>query len=113
MDKIPTSDDLAKRGVVVGDRLCPFCKDEAGSLEHLFTSCYFSVVLWQKISQWCRIPPIFAFSFRDLLEIHKAGFIKAANRLAIQGIIIVSGWCLWQAWNKVIFSEIEAKVEKA
>ncbi|KAJ0941282.1 putative reverse transcriptase zinc-binding domain-containing protein [Helianthus annuus] len=112
LDRIPTSDALAKRGVVVGDGLCPLCKDVSESVEHLFTSCYFSVVLWQKISRWVRLPPIFAFSFRDLLELHKAEYVKAADRVAIQGIIIVSCWCLWQARNKAIFSESEPKVDK-
>ncbi|XP_022014806.1 uncharacterized protein LOC110914313 [Helianthus annuus] len=113
MNRIPSMDNLARRGVPVVDGLCPLCRDEAESVEHLFTSCFFSVILWQKISQWCKIPPIFAFSFRDLLEIHKASYIDASKRLVIQGIIIVSCWCLWQARNKVVFSNCEAKVEKA
>ncbi|KAJ0522722.1 putative reverse transcriptase zinc-binding domain-containing protein [Helianthus annuus] len=112
LDRIPTADALSRRGVVVGEGLCPFCKDVNESVEHIFTSCFFSVVLWQKVSQWCRLPPIFAFSFRDLMEFHKAGFIRAAVRSAIQGIIVVSCWCLWQARNRAIFSELDPKVDK-
>ncbi|KAJ0935846.1 putative reverse transcriptase zinc-binding domain-containing protein [Helianthus annuus] len=111
MDRIPTSDALGKRGVAVGDGLCTFCKSEVKMVEHIFTSCGFSTVLWQKISQWCRIPPIFAFTFRDLLEIHKAGHIRTEVRRVVQGIIIVSCWCLWMAWNKAIFSSKEAKMD--
>ncbi|XP_022031703.2 uncharacterized protein LOC110932755 [Helianthus annuus] len=75
LNRIPTADALRRRGIVVGDEACPLCKLEIESVEHLFTSCVTAVVLWQNISRWCRIPPIFAFLFKDLLEIHKANSI--------------------------------------
>ncbi|KAF5795822.1 putative RNA-directed DNA polymerase [Helianthus annuus] len=111
MNRLPTSDVLRSRGIAVGDGLCPLCKSEAESVVHLFCSCSVASIVWQKISWWCRIPPIYAFSFRDLLEIHR--FSNVANNLksVIHDIIITTCWCLWSARNKAVFSGIEAKVE--
>uniref|UniRef100_A0A251VRU4 Putative RNA-directed DNA polymerase, eukaryota, Reverse transcriptase zinc-binding domain protein n=1 Tax=Helianthus annuus TaxID=4232 RepID=A0A251VRU4_HELAN len=111
MYRVPTADALRKRGIPVGDGICPLCKTEAESADHIFTACYVAAVLWQKVSRWCRIPPIFAFSVRDLLDLHQSNHVKTAAKSVVQGIIYSAIWCLWSARNKAIFSGIEAKVE--
>ncbi|KAJ0837013.1 putative reverse transcriptase zinc-binding domain-containing protein [Helianthus annuus] len=111
MGRIPTTDALRKRGINVGEELCPLCRSEEESSDHLFTSCMISAVLWQKVSSWCRVPPIFAFSVRDLLVLHKSGPLKAKERLVFQGIIRVACWCLWLARNNARFLGKEVKVE--
>ncbi|MFS7991238.1 hypothetical protein Hanom_Chr12g01068431 [Helianthus anomalus] len=65
-----------------------------------------------KISRWCRVPPIFAFSTKDLLESHKNGILKGKEKEAMHGIIIVACWCLWLARNKAKFSDVQVKVDK-
>ncbi|KAJ0599248.1 putative RNA-directed DNA polymerase [Helianthus annuus] len=112
MKRIPTADALLRRGIMIGEGLCPFCKSVPESVDHIFTSCFFAVVLWQKISRWCHIPPIFAFSFKDLLEIHKGGHISVKDRVVIQGIIYISCWSIWATRNKIIFSNSEFKADK-
>ncbi|KAJ0702066.1 putative RNA-directed DNA polymerase [Helianthus annuus] len=111
LNKIPTADSLRRRNILTAVDLCPICKSEMETVEHLFTSCVTAVVLWQKISRWCRIPPVFAFSFKDLVEIHKGSSISIKEKPIIQGIIFVSCWCLWLARNRALFSGITVKVE--
>ncbi|XP_021992095.1 uncharacterized protein LOC110888906 [Helianthus annuus] len=50
LNRIPTLDALRRRGINVGDGLCPLCKTENETVEHIFTSCITVAVLWQKIS---------------------------------------------------------------
>ncbi|MFS7952746.1 hypothetical protein Hanom_Chr07g00610561 [Helianthus anomalus] len=69
-------------------------------------------VIWQKISLWCRISPIFVFSFKDLLVIHKYIPGNKTKKKVIQSIIVVACWCLWKARNEMIFSNRPVKVEK-
>ncbi|XP_022008252.2 uncharacterized protein LOC110907604 [Helianthus annuus] len=111
LNRIPTIDSLRRRGIGVGDALCPLCKSVDESVEHLFTSCVIASILWQKVSRWCRIPPIFAFSFKDLVEIHNGPAIIPRVKHIIHGIIFVSCWVLWAARNKVVFSGMEVKVD--
>ncbi|XP_021996027.1 uncharacterized protein LOC110893218 [Helianthus annuus] len=111
MSRIPTAVALRRGGIDAGDGLCPLCRSEVETADHLLTSCITACVLWQKVSKWCWIPPIFAFSTRDLLEIHKNGSLKDKEREALHGIIVVACWCLWLARNKVKFSDVEVKVD--
>ncbi|KAJ0476786.1 putative reverse transcriptase zinc-binding domain-containing protein [Helianthus annuus] len=111
MNRIPTLDVLRSRGIGVGDGICPLCKSEVESVDHLFTSCIMATILWQKISRWCHISPIFAFSFKDLLVIHRDKYIDHRVKPVVHGIIISACWCLWLARNKAVFSGVEAKAE--
>ncbi|KAI3824227.1 hypothetical protein L1987_05677 [Smallanthus sonchifolius] len=111
LNRIPTKDALRKRGIVTGDDLCPLCRSEEETVEHLFTSCLVASILWQKISMWCRIQNIFAFSFRDLLEVQNAGGMGAVGKSALEGIMVISCWSLWKARNNAVFSDSTAKVD--
>ncbi|XP_021980099.1 uncharacterized protein LOC110876232 [Helianthus annuus] len=70
MGRIPTTEALKKRGVIIEDEVCPLCSSEEETVDHLFTSCLVTSVLWQKVCTWSRVPLFFAFSFRDLLELY-------------------------------------------
>ncbi|KAJ0779037.1 putative reverse transcriptase zinc-binding domain-containing protein [Helianthus annuus] len=77
MDRLPTKEALRKRNVPVGDISYPFCGSDDESAENLFIACFVASNVWNGISSWCRIPNIFAFTIKDLLDIHKdqkAGF---------------------------------------
>ncbi|MFS8026364.1 putative RNA-directed DNA polymerase [Helianthus anomalus] len=109
MGRIPTSDALRRRGIFAGDGLCPLCRTEDDSADHLLTSCLIATILWQKISRWCGLPPIYAFSVKDLLLIHRSGGIKAGEGVALHGVMITACWCLWLARNKALFSGVDVK----
>ncbi|XP_022032949.1 uncharacterized protein LOC110934063 [Helianthus annuus] len=111
LGRIPTVDELQKRGMDVGEGFCPLCRSEEETASHLFTSCYIAAVLWQKISGWCRIPPIYAFSVKDLLEFHKYCSLGTEAKDALHGIMFTACWCLWLMRNKAIFSAAVVKVD--
>ncbi|KAJ0483598.1 putative reverse transcriptase zinc-binding domain-containing protein [Helianthus annuus] len=111
LNRIPTVEVLSRRGIEVEDSLCSFCSSEGESVDHLFTACPWSAVLWQKIEAWCRIPQIFMFTFRDLFDIHNHCGKRGAEKYALQGILIVSCWCLWKARNNFRFAGKQFKVK--
>ncbi|XP_076931546.1 uncharacterized protein LOC143596729 [Bidens hawaiensis] len=80
MERIPSLFSLAKRNIPFGSLLCPFCSEELETAEHLFVTCQFAHLVWSVISCWCKVPPIYAFSTRDLLELHR--FSCLPNRKA-------------------------------
>ncbi|XP_021980221.1 uncharacterized protein LOC110876358 [Helianthus annuus] len=111
LNRIPTADALRTRGVQVGNGSCPLCNSGDETVDHLFTSCVVASILWQKVSRWCGLSPIFAFSVKDILELHKDRFINTGVRHVVQGIMIISMWCLWLARNRAVFSNEEVKVD--
>ncbi|KAL9996097.1 hypothetical protein Hdeb2414_s0741g00941721 [Helianthus debilis subsp. tardiflorus] len=71
-----------------------------------------ATLLWQHISIWCKVPSIFTFTVRDLLELHNGVGLNGNARVAFQGIIIVGCWCIWRARNEVRFSNKSIRVEE-
>ncbi|KAJ0806197.1 putative RNA-directed DNA polymerase [Helianthus annuus] len=104
LNRIPTYDILYHRGIINQAGSCSLCGCESESVDHLFISCQLADIIWQKVSRWCHILMIYAFSIKDLLEIHKFSRLGLAGKKILQGIIIIACWCIWMARNKAIFS---------
>ncbi|MFS7958314.1 hypothetical protein Hanom_Chr07g00676791 [Helianthus anomalus] len=98
-------------GIINQAATCPLYGCETETVDHLFISCQFADLIWQKVSRWCHIPTIYAFSIKDLLEIHKFSRLGLLEKKILQGIIIIACWCIWLARNKVIFSVSRACAE--
>ncbi|KAM0069892.1 putative RNA-directed DNA polymerase [Helianthus debilis subsp. tardiflorus] len=111
MGKIPTGDALRRRNINIEDITCPMCSSTEESADHLFTSCYVASVVWNAISNWCRIPSIFAFSCRDLLEVHSNFRASDMKKDAVQGIIMIGCWSIWRARNQFKFSNKPIKID--
>lgn len=69
MDCIPTCDSLAKQNVPLLTISCEFYNAEEEMVNNIYTSCSLSVWEWIRVSAWCRINPVYVFSFKDLLDI--------------------------------------------
>ncbi|KAJ0837230.1 putative reverse transcriptase zinc-binding domain-containing protein [Helianthus annuus] len=69
-DRLATLKGLQKRNTLHGPITCRLCGKIDEDANHLFVSCDVASVVWQKVSTWCKIPPIYAFEVRDLLNIH-------------------------------------------
>ncbi|KAF5812274.1 putative RNA-directed DNA polymerase [Helianthus annuus] len=110
LDKLATMDALRKRNIELGNQSCVLCGEEDESVSHLFTSCYLASSLWSIVSSWCKIPPIMAFSVKDLLETHENIGLKGRKKEVIQGIIRIGCWCIWKARNDARFNYISVNL---
>lgn len=95
MGRFATSDALCKRKVLNETNWCPLCEGERESVEHILLSCYVASEIWQFISSWCGIPPIYAFEIRDLLKTHLLGDHGKNKRKAIHSVILTACWCVF------------------
>ncbi|MFS7972209.1 putative reverse transcriptase zinc-binding domain-containing protein [Helianthus anomalus] len=103
-DRIPTREALKRRDIYIEDDICPQCKLEVESVDHLFTSCGVSSVIWQKIQAWCKTSNLYVFSFQDILEVHKWVGLDGQRKEAFHGIAILTCWSIWKARNNLVFS---------
>ncbi|XP_035837166.1 uncharacterized protein LOC118485047 [Helianthus annuus] len=104
-------DALRKRNMTMEDSSCVLCGEVDETVEHMFISCGFTSTIWALISMWCKIPSIFAFTIKDLLDLHDHVGGPEWKRAAIQGIIRIGCWCIWRARNDYKFNNKEIKVE--
>ncbi|KAF5788296.1 putative reverse transcriptase zinc-binding domain-containing protein [Helianthus annuus] len=70
-DKLPTTTALARRNIFVLNTRCKMCEDEDESALHLFVSCRIAVLVWEVISQWCKLSPIYILELKDSANINK------------------------------------------
>ncbi|KAK1429570.1 hypothetical protein QVD17_11783 [Tagetes erecta] len=106
-DRIATRRALSYRGVPMDNTRCPLCGDYDETANHLFASCYIFHLVWQHISNWCKIHPFFVFTTRDILEAHTHINVVSKKKKIIQAIILTACWSLWKARNEKIFEDKE------
>ncbi|XP_022023979.1 uncharacterized protein LOC110924256 [Helianthus annuus] len=110
MDRIATISALERRNIMIPSRGCVFCEYSPETTDHLFSGCFFSNGIWLAIESWCRIPNVFAFSIRDLVNLHNSVGFKGIKKVAFQGIIYIALWSIWRARNDRVFADKRLKV---
>lgn len=71
LDRLPTRSALLRRGIDVGNVLCPFVTAFEEDCRHIFVDCGYSNGVWNMIYRWCRLDPIYCFDFEDILLVYK------------------------------------------
>ncbi|XP_076910753.1 uncharacterized protein LOC143568484 [Bidens hawaiensis] len=95
----------------VSDNICALCEVEGESADHITTGCGDAALVWEHISRWWKVPPIYGFSVRDLLELHKSIKFGDVEKHVLHGIIVIACWSIWKAINDKVFEGIEVIVE--
>ncbi|KAJ0436283.1 putative reverse transcriptase zinc-binding domain-containing protein [Helianthus annuus] len=117
LDRLPTVSALRRRNISIQNPMCRLCGDFEETLEHLFVSCQFSQTIWHLISQWCHLPPIFAFHFHDLITIHQNLGGSKKRRKVYHAIILTVLWSLWRTRNNAVFNnkppQVTAVIEES
>ncbi|KAK1420794.1 hypothetical protein QVD17_22660 [Tagetes erecta] len=102
-DRITTSTALITRGIHLESHECKLCEGYEETAEHLLVSCFVAHMVWQFVSAWCHISPLFFFSVRDLLKAHKYINVSRLKKKAIQAIILTACWKIWKTRNEKVF----------
>ncbi|XP_022014519.1 uncharacterized protein LOC110914015 [Helianthus annuus] len=105
LNRLPSKDALAARNIHIDSQLCPFCDEVTETLDHLFSACRFGNEVWAGVSSWLKIPPIFAFGYKDILLFHRSLRTSKRGSKLIQAILLISCWMIWKARNKLIFEK--------
>ncbi|KAK9050814.1 hypothetical protein SSX86_030213, partial [Deinandra increscens subsp. villosa] len=103
-DRLPTCVELAKRGVQLQSDSCIFCQSDQESSLHLFTACIYAHEVWNRLVDWCRLPPFFAFSVQDILQLGESHQVLPSQKTILRGIVYTAIWALWNERNARIFT---------
>ncbi|KAL4558890.1 hypothetical protein LXL04_037094 [Taraxacum kok-saghyz] len=111
--RIPVSEVLDKMGIDLPSTLCPFCKSDIESAQHLFLKCPWSYELWTRLNLWWgyevwtnEIETIEEIFLKiDYLPIQK----KAKKAMFVIASSVLKG--IWECRNKLIFKNERMEVE--
>ncbi|KAL9991673.1 putative reverse transcriptase zinc-binding domain-containing protein [Helianthus debilis subsp. tardiflorus] len=112
MNRIPTLVAIRNSNVNMESVVCSLCGEQDESSEHLLISCEFASAVWNYISSWCGVSPIFAFSVWDLLTLHHNSRFGRQKNKVFQGVIMTAGWCIWNMRNDKFYSNKSATFAK-
>jgi len=96
-DRLPTRNNLRRRGVEINDASCPFCRSHEEDASHLFFSCDKVLLLWWESMSWINIvgafskkkktfPSIFLIVILMVLGLND-GRVCRSHSLGVLGII--------------------------
>ncbi|XP_035844280.1 uncharacterized protein LOC110927200 [Helianthus annuus] len=105
LDRIPTRQALVRRNIAVESYVCALCGEVTETVDHIFTACSISLKVWNRSCVWAKLPPFFAFSFKDILDYHKSVGGDKKTKELVCGLVVVAVWCIWKARNEKIFAD--------
>ncbi|KAK3195553.1 hypothetical protein Dsin_026863 [Dipteronia sinensis] len=95
------------------DLECPLCHKEIESIDHLFTQCSWSMVLWQTCMSWWDVSYCMSPSTTEWLE-GWYGLCPANNQKRVWcSMFCAIVWTIWEARNQVVFEGKEKDVQQA
>ncbi|XP_022041679.1 uncharacterized protein LOC110944328 [Helianthus annuus] len=101
---------LSRRNIMGENLFCVWCETSDESIEHVLTGCPVSAGVWNAITNWCRIPGMFVFHVKDLVEFHEHCGVSGIYKTVIHGIIIIACWRMWKARNDKVFANKDTSV---
>ncbi|PWA59565.1 reverse transcriptase zinc-binding domain-containing protein [Artemisia annua] len=104
MNMLPTKMELVKRNVDITNTLCSWCDHCEETTIHVLADCIIASNVWDRISSWCGLDPIYAFKVKDFLGVYKTVKGDKMRRKIVHGLIMVTLWSLWVTRNDTIFN---------
>jgi hypothetical protein len=114
LDRIPTKDNLCKRGIIRIDEVgCSLCGGMAETASHLFLHCPFAAAVWYAINRWLGVvvvPP--GEVLMSYVQLVGSGRNKKIRK-GFSSVWLAFVWTIWKVRNDWIFNNIIGEVDKA
>ncbi|GJY78320.1 RNA-directed DNA polymerase, eukaryota, reverse transcriptase zinc-binding domain protein [Tanacetum coccineum] len=102
LDRLPTRSNLVRQGIQLDSSSCLFCRAHEESRDHCFRSCPIIKLLWFKIWDWWRTPPLFNPSLDDILIGNFNSFLKKRAAKLFHAVCFALIWHIWSWRNKIL-----------
>jgi len=106
-DRLPTRVNLVRRGVQLENALCPMCREDIESVQHLFCTCKVAQKVWDLCDRWKGsvtvrheyIPTHFQNFYlighkNSMYRVWKGLWVAIVTRFGFLG----TKWCLEEGW---------------
>jgi len=105
LGRLPTFDNLIRRGMVVNSPLCVFCNETQETTQHLFLECAYAQCVWSLCLRWLGISYV---QHKDIL-IHFESFhlshLNVKQNQVWKGVWVNINRSIWDQRNLVVFKQ--------
>ncbi|GKA81884.1 RNA-directed DNA polymerase, eukaryota, reverse transcriptase zinc-binding domain protein [Tanacetum coccineum] len=109
LDRLPTRNNLVRRGVFVSSQSCLFCGMDDESWEHCFLSCPIIKIIWLKMWSWWRCPSLFNPSLSQILKGNTGFSTNKEMAKLFHAVCMTFMWTIWNWRNKILYATSEAE----
>ncbi|GKD33247.1 RNA-directed DNA polymerase, eukaryota [Tanacetum coccineum] len=105
LDKLPTRNNLAKRGIIAPCSLCHICRMDIESKDHLFFRCPMALDLIRLFSRWwsLQIPSLLDYTAWEAWIVGLR--LKKLQKLVLEASFSYLWWHIWVFINAYLFSD--------
>ncbi|KAL4565096.1 hypothetical protein LXL04_029180 [Taraxacum kok-saghyz] len=103
LNRIPTKDNLLKRGVNVGSILCTVCEQSHEEVDHLLFACKFAKEIWAWLIRWSGFGLPMPANFGDLCNYGETMKTEKWKRKLFWALTYGAMWSIWGARNDLVF----------
>lgn len=112
MNRIPTLEALQIRNIPLSSVHCSCCRGGIETIDHLFTFCAYTGMVWDGLASWCKIHRFSGSKFEDVVDFHNSLSVPTTKKDVIHGIVIIACWMIWKPKNEKLFSNKVVRVEE-
>ena len=105
MNKLPTRVILDNRGLDIGSVLCPICRDDVETTNHLFFSCPMAFDLWEMVARWWDIDVLILSSMADWVEWIDGVQVQNSIKDCLEALCLIVMWHIWNYRNNFLFGK--------
>ncbi|XP_021986317.1 uncharacterized protein LOC110882654 [Helianthus annuus] len=108
LGRIPVKEELAKRGVVLHNSVCPMCNINIETVDHLVCNCNMSKVIWWNVLAWVKLPVGTLFgAAKEVLNYIEGRKGSKVWKQVINLIFQITIWHIWKTRNAKEYRNIQ------
>jgi len=104
LGRLPSKDNLIKRGIAIGDDRCYLCHESSETGDHIFLSCRKANEVRRAINIWWNLLPTHARTMEEFFNDLGRDDQPAASRNFKEIIGQAYIWAMWNGRNEAIFN---------
>ena len=108
-NKLPTRVNLDSRGMDIGSVLCPICRNDVETANHLFFSCSLAFDLWALVARWWDVDVPVLSSMADWVEWIDGVRLRKSTKDGLEVVCLTIMWWMWNFRNNVIFGHVRMR----
>ena len=94
--RLPTKDNLVKRGLNISDDTCVLCKESCETEDQIFTTCRKAIEVRRAVNVWARLLPTQCTKVMEIDDEVSTSDQAKGVRVLKQ---VTGQACVWNSWN--------------